>query len=291
MRSIAFAFHQPGQADVLRPYLDKYLAHRRPHLGGARRPPRLDGPRPACSRRCSRRQETLDVVDRWLATTTANPAARRLVSEGRDDVARALAAQSRDADLSPTPRERQLLDGKRSDSASTARLGSHRQRRALGPECQGVSVWRLVTGVARRASWATPERRPRSRSPVANADCIVIAASAACRLLRVCRTSAPVTISRLRADRVDEDQDAVARARKLCVRAALRVRRLSPFAARDAHGELAARDAIGLTDRLVDLVTLIGREDLTSGHWRLRCRRRSDRSLGRSAGELSLRRL
>jgi aminopeptidase N len=42
-------------------------------------------------------QQTLDTVDAWLASTSANAAARRLVSEGRDDVARALAAQRCDA--------------------------------------------------------------------------------------------------------------------------------------------------------------------------------------------------
>jgi aminopeptidase N len=42
-------------------------------------------------------EATLEAVDRWLATTKANPAARRLVSEGRADLARALAAQQRDA--------------------------------------------------------------------------------------------------------------------------------------------------------------------------------------------------
>jgi aminopeptidase N len=36
-------------------------------------------------------------VDRWLATTTANPAAVRFVKEGRADVARFLAAQAKDA--------------------------------------------------------------------------------------------------------------------------------------------------------------------------------------------------
>jgi hypothetical protein len=41
--------------------------------------------------------ETLAAVDSWLAKTTANPSARRLVSEGRDDIARAIAAQQRDA--------------------------------------------------------------------------------------------------------------------------------------------------------------------------------------------------
>ena len=35
--------------------------------------------------------------DQWLATSSANPAAKRYVTEGRADVARALAAQQRDA--------------------------------------------------------------------------------------------------------------------------------------------------------------------------------------------------
>jgi aminopeptidase N len=41
--------------------------------------------------------ETLDTVDAWLESSDANPAAKRYVREGRDDVARALAAQARDA--------------------------------------------------------------------------------------------------------------------------------------------------------------------------------------------------
>ena len=39
-------------------------------------------------------QATLDKVDAWLASTSANPAAQRYVSEGRDDLARALKAQA-----------------------------------------------------------------------------------------------------------------------------------------------------------------------------------------------------
>jgi len=39
-------------------------------------------------------QATLTKVDEWLATNTANPAAKRYVSEGRDDLARALTAQA-----------------------------------------------------------------------------------------------------------------------------------------------------------------------------------------------------
>ena len=39
-------------------------------------------------------QATLDKVDAWLSSTNANPAAKRYVSEGRDDLARALKAQA-----------------------------------------------------------------------------------------------------------------------------------------------------------------------------------------------------
>ena len=42
-------------------------------------------------------QELLDRVDAWLESSEANPAAKRYVREGRADVARALAAQERDA--------------------------------------------------------------------------------------------------------------------------------------------------------------------------------------------------
>jgi aminopeptidase N len=44
-------------------------------------------------------QSTLDAVDAWLAGNTdeVNPGALRYVREGRADVARALAAQARDA--------------------------------------------------------------------------------------------------------------------------------------------------------------------------------------------------
>ena len=38
-------------------------------------------------------QATLDRVDQWLASSPANPAAKRYVSEARADVVRALAAQ------------------------------------------------------------------------------------------------------------------------------------------------------------------------------------------------------
>jgi aminopeptidase N len=42
-------------------------------------------------------RETLLRVDEWLASSPANPAAKRYVREARDDIARALAAQAADA--------------------------------------------------------------------------------------------------------------------------------------------------------------------------------------------------
>jgi aminopeptidase N len=95
MRSIAIAFTQPGQDDVLRPYVQRYLdtaddiwerrgVHRASTVLTYMFPTLLAD------------QETLDATDAWLARTEANPAARRLVTEGRDDLARALAAQARD---------------------------------------------------------------------------------------------------------------------------------------------------------------------------------------------------
>ena len=96
MRSIAFSFQQPGQADVLRPYLARYLeaAETMWESRGVHQASTVLGhmfPRELAT------QDTLDTTDAWLASTEANPAARRLVSEGRDDVARALDAQRCDA--------------------------------------------------------------------------------------------------------------------------------------------------------------------------------------------------
>jgi aminopeptidase N len=95
MRSIAIAFAQPGQDDVLRPYVQKYLDTAEDiweRRGVHRASTVLTYMFPAVLAD----QATLDATDAWLATTQANPAARRLVTEGRDDLARALAAQSRD---------------------------------------------------------------------------------------------------------------------------------------------------------------------------------------------------
>ena len=96
MRSIALAFNQPRQEDVLREYLPRYLSAAETlweQRGVHHASTVLTYMYPSVLAD----QETLDATDEWLASTTANPAARRLVSEGRADVARALAAQSRDA--------------------------------------------------------------------------------------------------------------------------------------------------------------------------------------------------
>ena len=95
-RSIVLAFQCPGQEDVLAPYVEKYLAAADTmweEKGTHRASTALEYifPRPLAS------QELLDRVDAWLDSSPANPAAKRYVSEGRADVARALVAQARDA--------------------------------------------------------------------------------------------------------------------------------------------------------------------------------------------------
>jgi aminopeptidase N len=95
-RSIVLAFQCHGQDDVLAPYVDKYLAAAETmweEKGTQRASTALEYifPRPLASK------DLLDRVDAWLATSEANPAAKRYVREGRADVARYLAAQARDA--------------------------------------------------------------------------------------------------------------------------------------------------------------------------------------------------
>ncbi|MGL5823596.1 MAG: ERAP1-like C-terminal domain-containing protein, partial [Nocardioides sp.] len=95
-RQIAMAFATPGQADLLAPYLEKYLTAADTiweDKGTHRASTALEGmfPMPLAS------TETLARLDDWLATSAANPAAKRYVREGRDDMARALAGQLRDA--------------------------------------------------------------------------------------------------------------------------------------------------------------------------------------------------
>jgi aminopeptidase N len=95
-RSIVLAFQAYGQDEVLLPYVEKYLAAAETmweEKGTQRASTALEYifPKQLAS------QELLDRVDQWLETSPANPAAKRYVREGRDDVARALRAQARDA--------------------------------------------------------------------------------------------------------------------------------------------------------------------------------------------------
>jgi len=95
-RSIVKAFPRHGQEEVLAPYVEAYLDAVEsswdvlgPHKGSVAL--EFIFPRVLAS------QELLETVDAWLETATANPGALRYVREGRADVARALAAQAKDA--------------------------------------------------------------------------------------------------------------------------------------------------------------------------------------------------
>lgn len=95
-RSIVKAFARSGQDEVLAPYVAKYL-----ELAGQTWD--VLGPQKASVAlefifpRVLASQELLDTVDAWLETADVNPGALRYVREGRADVARALAAQAKDA--------------------------------------------------------------------------------------------------------------------------------------------------------------------------------------------------
>jgi aminopeptidase N len=96
MRSIAAAFQQPGQDDVLTAYVDRYLDVAGTvwdDLGVFHASTVLTFmfPRELAS------EATAARVRAWLESTTANPAARRFVSEGLDEIERALRAQACDA--------------------------------------------------------------------------------------------------------------------------------------------------------------------------------------------------
>lgn len=93
-RSIASAFQVSGQADVLAPYVEQYLEMADTivgELGVWIGQVALINLFPLANPT----SETLDKVDEWLATTSADATAIRYVREGRDDLARALRAQTR----------------------------------------------------------------------------------------------------------------------------------------------------------------------------------------------------
>ena len=90
------SFNKPGQAEMLQPYVEKYLdsvASTWDRLGNAKAAVALEHMFP----RVLASAELLATVDAWLETSSANPGALRKVTEGRADVARALAAQAKDA--------------------------------------------------------------------------------------------------------------------------------------------------------------------------------------------------
>ena len=95
-RSIVLAFSAYGQDDVLEPYVEKYLAAADTlweDKGTQRASTALEFifPKHLAS------PGLLDRLDRWLDESPANPAAKRYVRENRDDIARALRAQAKDA--------------------------------------------------------------------------------------------------------------------------------------------------------------------------------------------------
>jgi aminopeptidase N len=95
-RSVCLAFMRYGQEDVLAPYVEKYLEAADDiweRLGTQKASTALEYafPAPLAS------PELLERLDAWLGSSPANPGAKRYVREGRDDVARALRAQEKDA--------------------------------------------------------------------------------------------------------------------------------------------------------------------------------------------------
>jgi aminopeptidase N len=95
-RRICQAFQVPGQSEVLEPFVARYLdvaGSIWEEKGVQRASTMLVNlfPRELAT------PQTLRQVDAWLESTDANPAAQRYVREGRADLARALAAQARDA--------------------------------------------------------------------------------------------------------------------------------------------------------------------------------------------------
>ncbi|NYG56528.1 aminopeptidase N [Nocardioides perillae] len=94
-RQIAYAFPTAGQEELLEPYLEKYLQMAETvweERGTQRASTVLEYmfPMPLVS------PATVERVQTWLEHSRANPAAKRYVREGLDDMQRALAAQERD---------------------------------------------------------------------------------------------------------------------------------------------------------------------------------------------------
>ena len=92
-RQTAFAFQVSGQAELLEPYVERYLQmaetiieDKGVWVGQNALIALFPSANPSA--------DNLAKVDAWLETTETGPASRRYVSEGRDDLARALRAQA-----------------------------------------------------------------------------------------------------------------------------------------------------------------------------------------------------
>jgi aminopeptidase N len=95
-RQIAVSFQVVDQEELLEPYVERYLEAAEDvweRLGVFRAGMVLQHLFP----RALADERTLERVNRWLASATANPAALRYVREGASDLERALAAQRKDA--------------------------------------------------------------------------------------------------------------------------------------------------------------------------------------------------
>jgi len=93
--STLLGFPQPGQRELLRPFVERYFTS----IDEIWRTRTAEMAQTIVVRLFPRLIVERDIVDRadaWLAETETSPALRRLVIEGRADVARALAAQERD---------------------------------------------------------------------------------------------------------------------------------------------------------------------------------------------------
>ncbi|HYG94043.1 MAG TPA: aminopeptidase N, partial [Nocardioides sp.] len=98
-KQVVLSFMRFGQDELLTPYVDRYLSDAPlawERLGPHRAAVSLEYIYP----RIIATEEALAKVDAWLAQNAdqVNPGALRYVREGRDDVARALAAQKKDAE-------------------------------------------------------------------------------------------------------------------------------------------------------------------------------------------------
>jgi len=89
-------FAQPGQAELLRPYQDRYFEVAA-EVWATRTTKMAANVLVGLFPRFLPAADVVAAAERWLTTTTAGPAARRLVSESSADAGRALAAQELDA--------------------------------------------------------------------------------------------------------------------------------------------------------------------------------------------------